>query len=573
MLKLMRLLAGSALAAALVACGGGGDNAGTPVGGGVGGGSVADFALFTDKSTITNTGVDEALLTVQAVDANRTVVADAPVTVSVDQNGVFTPVGELATDANGVFNGRLGIGSDKTDRDITLRVTVNGITKTISVRVAGSQLVVQAAPSTPAPGQATKVTVTLTDAAGVGIPNAAVTMGGNVPGVSGLTLTTNTQGVAERTFTAPATAGNYVITASGSGVTSGDYQLQVFSSSVPPAQIPAGSRPSLSASPNVLAVNSPGSTANRSTLRFLFLDAQNNPVQNVRVRFRDITTGLPRVDAAIEPANTMLYTDASGSVSAQYISGPNASPTNGVKVEACFSPNDFADWDCPDSVQASLTVAGQALAVSIGDDNLLERGNGTYIKRFVISVADSAGRAVPNAPVDISVDLTHYGKGEYGYSYYDDNDAPTMALNVVPRSLTDAHPSLGTDPNAAPQQRVWCPNEDRNRNGNVDPGENYNGSVDSNGQPTLEPRKADLIISYDDPNVTRTDASGILIVKVEYSQRFATWLTYRVRATTNVAGSQGMAERQFVTWFIEGDEKNGSFLEPAYGKNACNKPN
>ncbi len=147
-------------------------------------------------------------------------------------------------------------------------------------------------------------------------------------------------------------------------------------------------------------------------MRFLFLDSSNRPIPNVRVRFDDATSGLPKVGASISSGTTTLFTDASGTVSAQYISGQNPSPTNGVTVNACYSATDFASTtDCPAKVSATLTVAGQALAISIGDDNLLQKGTGTYIKRFAVTVADSAGRAVANAPVDISVDLTHFGKG------------------------------------------------------------------------------------------------------------------------------------------------------------------
>ena len=76
-----------------------------------------------------------------------------------------------------------------------------------------------------------------------------------------------------------------------------------------------------------------------------------------------------------------------------------------------------------------------------------------------------------------------------------------------------------------------CINQDLNRNGIVDATENVNGSVDSNGQPTLEPRKSDLLVSFDNPTVTSTDANGIVIIKVQYSQRFATWLAYKLRVT------------------------------------------
>jgi hypothetical protein len=40
-----------------------------------------------------------------------------------------------------------------------------------------------------------------------------------------------------------------------------------------------------------------------------------------------------------------------------------------------------------------------------------------------------------------------------------------------------------------------------------------------------------------------------------------------------VAGSQGMAERPFVTSVLESDVANGSFRTPAYGVNDCVTPN
>jgi hypothetical protein len=247
---------------------------------------------------------------------------------------------------------------------------------------------------------------------------------------------------------------------------------------------------------------------------------------------------------------------------AAFIPGQTASPTDGVTVRACYQGTEFATaTECNQSVAVKLIIAQQALAVSIGNDNLLVKGQGTYIKEFVVTVADSAGRAVPNAPVDISLDLTHYGKGSF---------TPTYSVTVPP--LNAYAPDAVTDPTTY-GARVWCANEDVNRNGVVDPGENINGSVDSFGQPTLEPRRSDVIISYSDPNVRTTNEAGILLIRVTYSQRYATWLAYRIRASTSVAGSQGSAERTFITSFVEGDEVNGSFLVAPYGSGACNKPN
>lgn len=575
MTQFLRMLAALLVAALVAACGGGGGSPGavavgtgpSSIPGGTATLSVTDFALFTDKTTMTNGGTDKAQLTVVAVDAQRNVVPGAAVAVTVDQNGIFTPTG-TKTDSAGTFQGNLTIGSDKTNRDITMAVTINKITKQTSVRVTGSKVTLQAVPSSPAPGQTVTLNASLVDSSGNPIPGAAIKLGGTVPILQNQTVITGLTGAGITIFSAPTASGVYTITASGNGVSSTDYQLQVFSSAVPAAVIPVGAAPSLSASPNVLATNSPGSSASKSTLRFLFLDSANTPVENVRVRFSDITTGLAKVGASISSGTTTLYTDASGTATVEYIAGQNSSPTNGVTVDACYSATDFASTECPAKISVSLTVAGQALAVSIGDDNLLEKGSGTYIKRFAVTVADSAGRAVANAPVDISVDLTHYGKGSFIYPYLS-GGSPTFALSVVPSSLLSAYPSTATNPSSAPQQRVWCANEDTNRNGNVDGGENINSSVDSNNQQTLEPRKSDLIVSYASPTVTTTNASGLLIIKVEYSQRFATWLAYKVRVTANVSGSQGMAERLFVTSFIDGDEENGSFLQPPYGLGSC----
>lgn len=529
---------------------------------------VTDMVLFLDKATINNSGSDKAQVTVIALDVNRNVVSGATVLVTTDQNSVFIPAGNATTNAQGTYTGNVSIGADKSNRTITVTVTINGIVRRTSVQVIGSKLTLQAQPSTLAPGQAATVSALLQDSSLNPIVGSTITLTGSVPGVAGQTMVTDFSGQASQTFTAPGATGTYTIGATGNGVTAADAQIQVVTAGViPNADIRAGVVPSLSASPNVLQVNAIGSTANRSTLRFLFVDGSGNPVKNVRVRFDDLTTGTAAVGSSITSGGQTLITDNSGVVTAQYIAGQNSSPTNGVTIRACFSATDPVPASppppgtCGQFVNATLTVAGAALAVSIGDDNTLSPQNGTYIKRFAITVADSAGRAVANAPVDISLDLTHYGKSQTWGS---------GSLSTVPTSLT-ADATIAASGSST--VFYWCQNEDANRNGVVDPSENRDGSVDANGQATLQPRRSDMIISYDDPTVTTTNASGILIIKVQYSQRYGGWLAYKVRVTANVAGSQGLAERPFVTDVLAGDVKNGSFLTPAYGVNNCTTAN
>ena len=566
-MRFISYLAALFAVALFASCGGGGGSPGTVTGSTApsGASAVANFVLLLDKSTLPNSGTATAKLTAVAVDANNNIVSGAAVKVATDANTVFTPSG-TATDAQGSFSGEIGIGGDKTDRTVVATVTVNGIVKQTSLVIAGSQLQLTATPSLPAPGAGGTLTVRLTDASSQPIAGKAVSFSGDITSVNGKQVITDANGNATLSFTAPSTAGSFILKASGSGVTT-QLSIQVGASiSIPAAVIPAGAKPALSAIPNVLAPNAPGSTTNQTQLRFLFLDATNQPIPNVRVRFSIASTGLGSFDSTLSTGSSTVFTTASGVAATAFIAGSTGSPTDGVVVRACYQAADFTSaTQCTNSVEVHLTVAAQALAVSIGNDNLLTPGSGTYIKKFAVTVADAAGRAVPNAPVDISLDITHYGKGMF-------EQTATFSLNIA-----DANtyiPDAATTPQTF-GQRVSCINEDLNRNGFVDatPKENINNSFDSFGQPTLEPRRSDIILSYVNPAVRTTDASGILQIQVEYSQRFATWLAYRIRATTNVAGSQGSAERAFITSFIEGDLDTGSFRTPPYGVSSCNSPN
>jgi hypothetical protein len=455
---------------------------------------------------------------------------------------------------------------------------VSGITKKTTLNVVGSTLAVTSTPSVLTPAGAATLTARLTDSTGTAIPSATVTFNGDLAAIAGRTVSTDVNGNASITFTAPATPGSYVETVSGSGVTS-SLTLQVgTSTSIPAAVIPAGAVPSLSALPNVVSPNTAGSTSNQSQLRFLLIDANNQPVPNVRVRFEITSTGLGSFDSKVNSGTSTVYTNASGVATTAFVPGSTVSATDGVVVRACWQATDFdSTATCTNAVTVSMTVASQALAISIGDDNLLGKGQGTYIKKFTVTVADAAGRPVANAPVDIFLDIPYFEKGPYSFKILQADGTTKTVLNqtfplmVQPYQLNQDIPGPGVDPLTL-GARVTCINQDLNRNGVVDTGD-IPTNKDGFGQFVLLPRKSDILISYADPNVKTTNASGILIIQVEYSQRFATWLEYHVRVSTSVSGSQGTAERAFVTSFVEGDDVNGSFLTPPYGTGACNSPN
>jgi Bacterial Ig-like domain (group 1) len=591
-----KYLVGVTTVIALTACGGGGGSSGTSPNSATtapvavapalaasvpttAASVVADFIFELDKTSVLNTGSDKAILSVLVLDKNRNVVSGIPVSVAVDSGGVFAASG-LTTDAAGKLTGNITIGGDKGNRTINATITVNGIVKVASIVVTGSQILVTPVPATPSPGQQVTLNISTADSAGAPIQNAAVTLGGTA-GAAGA-LTTDVSGVKAATFAAPATAGTYTVLVTGLGVsTTKNIQVVVPGGAGIPAAIGPVSSASLSPQPTSIPANAIGATTSRSKLSAKFLTTGNSGLQNMRVRFEILPPALGAGEA-ISTGDAVVYSDASGVAEADYIAGTRSSPTNGVNVRACYKATDFTSAaDCPSQISATLTVAGTPLSISISDDNKMSKGLGeiAYVKQFLVQVNDAAGVAVKDAIITASVDITHYGKGLWNRTYPLGSVAPgiansSLAAAVNPTLATAfiAVPSITTAPGfltgytpATTYFNVWCANEDKNRNGSLDSLE------DTNGDGVLQPRKAEIIVSYVSGN--KTDANGQMLIQISYGQNMGGWLAYTLRATTGVAGSEGDASKSYITDVLLADVSNGSFLTPPFGSNACNTVN
>jgi hypothetical protein len=193
------------------------------------------------------------------------------------------------------------------------------------------------------------------------------------------------------------------------------------------------------------------------------------------------------------------------------VSGTRFSPTDGLTVRACWSERDFAAGACPNAATATLTVVSEALSVSISTNALIEIGPSglDYIKKYLVQVNDSSGNAKAGVQISPSIDLVRYFKGEW----------------VVAGDKW------------AKVQRATCDNEDLNRNGVL---QVYaNGAVeDANGTGALEPRKADVNISF--VGSTTTNSDGQVVLKVTYGQSLGSWLEFNILvAASGVAGTEG----------------------------------
>ena len=471
---------------------------------------------------------------------------------------------------------------DKGNRAINATITVNGIVKVASILVTGSQIVVTPVPATPSPGQSVVLNIATSDSAGAAIQNASVTLGGTAGALAA--LTTDLAGIKTATFAAPSTAGTYTVVVTGLGVSTTKTILVVVAGGAGfPAAVGPVSSASLSPQPTSISANAAGATTSRSKLSAKFLTTGNTGLQNMRVRFKILPPGLGAGET-ISTGDAVVYSDASGLAEADYIPGTRSSPTNGVSVRACYKATDFTvpndPNECPLFVDARLTVAGTPLSISISDDNKMAKGLGeiAYVKQFLIQVNDAAGVAVKDALITASVDITHYGKGAWNRTYPLGLVAPSFAnpslaaaLDGTTGTIFKAIPSESIAPGIlagfTPSRyfNVWCANEDANRNGSLDLAE------DTNGDGILQPRKAEIIVSYVSGN--KTDANGQMLIQISYGQNMGGWLAYTLRATTGVAGSEGDASKSYITDVLQVDVANGSFNTPPFGSNACNMVN
>jgi hypothetical protein len=506
--RALPLLLSTALLALLAACSDGGDAGTPPFGdGGSGSAQASDLILDLSKSTIANTGSDSVIITVTALAKSNTV-PGAAVTVSADSDAVVTtPTSE--TGADGKLQSTLTIGPNRANRVITVTATSGSVKQTATVQVFGAKVVSTLEPAVVEPGKPGNVRYRVTDQAGNPMIDQDVSIV-----ASGLTPAeasgkTGTNGDFVFAYTAPAATGSYDVVASAGG-TADSQTLQVQSASTVPGVAVTITSASVSANPSVVGTNLAGDSSNRSEIRALFLGANNQPIKNVRVRF-DLDGDVNSIGGSFTTGTSTLYSDVNGIVTTSYVPAARSSPTNGVTVRACYGTSDTDPnlIGCLTSAKVTLTVIDEPVDISIGTNELITVNELTYVKKFVVTVVDSAGNAKPDVGLVVSVDLLQYRKGFY-----------TLA--------GDSWAKAGLLPSG---DTAVCANEDTNRNGVLETGE------DTNGNARLDPGKADVSISL---LQTKTRADGTAELQLQYAKSFATWVDAKITvAASGVSGTEG----------------------------------
>jgi len=227
-----------------------------------------------------------------------------------------------------------------------------------------------------------------------------------------------------------------------------------------------------------------------------------------------------------------------------------AAPTNGVTVRACYGTSD-ADpnlINCTTSKVVTLTVTSEPLGVTIGTNETIVVNDLTYVKKFVISVSDSAGVAKPDVNLVVSVDLPTYRKGFY-------------AAGATKWVKGGGLPSGDT---------AICANEDTNRNGVLENGEDVN----NDGQ--LWPRKPDVIVSL---QTSKTGADGTAVMQIEYAKDHGTWVDALITVSASgVSGTEGRATYLVAPVPVDAASISNVAASPAYivspygTSNSCANP-
>lgn len=502
-----------ALAAAglVAACGGGSPGGEDPDDGSSE--TVSRLSLALDKTQVTNSGIEAVIATATATNANNQVIQGATVTLSVDNSGATIAVGGATTDAAGELEGTVRIGPNRANRTITVTATAAGVTPvTATFEVIGSNLVGTPVPAVLSSGAAGVVRYRLVDATSNPMAGYAIT----VDGPTAASGTTDANGEYEYSYTAPASAGTATITAQAAGDDdTTEITVQAAGSGSIPDAVGTVASPSVSANPDVVAVST-GTTSGQAQLRAVFLGSSNEPIRNVRVRF-DLDGDVNSVGGTIGTGTSLVYSNVDGIALSTYTAGTRSSPTNGLTIRACWDYADFAVGSCPNSISTTLTVASEPVSIAIGTDNTINEGDSglSYVKRYVVQVADSSGVAKSGVQVTASIDLEQFMKGDW-----------------VPGPISWVK-RYADGTGAAADGISRCPNEDTNRNNALDAGE------DADGDGQLEPRKADVVVSYPGGNTTNID--GTVIVQIKYPKNVATWVNFDLKVSAGVSASEGVA--------------------------------
>ena len=573
---------------------------------------VGSLTLVSSTPTIPSDSSLNADITAFVRDASNRFMAGIPVAFTGSSGGLSIVTG--TTTAAGQAAANINAAGDPTNRSITVTATAQAVSATVVVGVTGTRLTVQG-PAAMVLQQAATFQISLNDSGDHGISGKTVTItssrgntlsvpsivtdtqgrgsfrvtivnsGDDTLSVAGLGLT-GTQAVSVNSdsfaITTPAVEGaevplatsqtinvhwlqggaprvgqtvNFSTTrgnlSAASAVTnaSGDASVTVSSNNAGVGLVTATS----GAATATRAVEFVATTAaaidiqpsaftiapnEQTTLTAVVRDPTNNLVKNKTVSFtlQDVTGGTLSTASAV--------TNSQGRAQTVYTAGGTTSAHDGVTVTA-----NVPGASGTVSSNVRLTVARKEVFISLGTGNTVipSADHTQYTVQYAIQVTDSNGNGVAGVPLTVSVLSQFYYKGHRVFNVTWANRSTVGNANYT------------------------CADEDLNRNGVLDPGEDFNNSG------RLEAGNIALVT----PNSVVTGTAGFVVVSVIYPQEYAYWLDVTLEARAAVQGTEFVRAAYFTLPGAADDFKTQTTAPPGptdalgqsispFGVNTCN---
>jgi hypothetical protein len=294
------------------------------------------------------------------------------------------------------------------------------------------------------------------------------------------------------------TAGPGVVTATTSIANGPSKSIQVyFTATDVSAMI-------LQTEPSTIGTNTNGSTDQQSKIIALLRDKDGNLVKGKRVFFRveDITGGY------ISPSSAV--TDSAGQANVTYYAGGSSSSSKGVSVYARVEGVNslYCTDDQPNKAECivSLTVALRKAFITLGTGNTITIVNSTtYAHPYTVLVTDVNGAPIKDAQLVLSLIPTEYAKGFY-----------QLVDDVWEQAVTAA-----------------CLNEDVNRNGILDQGEdrNQDGQLQPGNVVTFAADAASVV--ENNTIAVKTDRTGFANFSIIYPKSYSHWVKVLLTARTS----------------------------------------
>ncbi|NNF16229.1 MAG: Ig-like domain-containing protein [Gammaproteobacteria bacterium] len=546
--------------------------------------AIASIEALTSNPQIQSDGGIPVTITALVKDANNNFVEGAAVSFAADSGGMEVLTGVTGTD--GVATARLSTAGNRENRVISVTVSVTQgettLTDVVSVTVIGTNLQITG-PSSLAQGAAGTYTLVLNDADGAGINGETIAVASSLGNtLSATTLTTDSAGQAQVLYTA-VNGGSDTLSATALGesasttinvsddsfifatpAASTEVQLGAtqtvtvrwtmnsapvvgqsvaFASTrgaITPSSVVTNANGEATASVSATnagaaiitatTVNGPSATLpiefvaitpasievqadpftvspnSQSAITAIVRDPDGNLVKNVSVEFQlsDITGGTLSVPSAV--------TDSIGRAQTFYTSSSQTSSVNGVRITGLVASAPAIN----DAVL--LTVAGREVFFTFGTGNsILEPNPAQYQVPYVVQVTDADGRPVTGVDVSMSVVSVKYIKG----FWCPDNINDLWYVVVAER----------------------CDDEDVNRNGILDPGEDINSNL------RIEAGNIATIT----PGSFTSDDNGFGFIDLYYPQEYGGFLEVEMQARASVQGTEFSEKSVFLVSVIADD--------------------